>query len=110
MWLCNTFMLPRKTYSDICANFCAGEVHTKVAGGVTNLKMEKIEAQTVTEYLVKKGMAIKVIPMDMMQILIKGSSVNKKASKFKRDMDSTEDDPRSGRPKNHRLMPFIAWF
>ena len=61
------------------------------------------EARAVIQYLQTKGMSPKEILEDMVQTLGEDSpsysTIKKWAAEFKRGRDSTEDDPRSGRPK-----------
>ena len=67
------------------------------------LNMDKKEARSVIKHLQKKGMSPKEIHEDMVQTLGEDSpsysTIKKWAAEFKRGRDSTEDDPRSGRPK-----------
>ena len=63
---------------------------------------EKLD-NTVAWVVMKKGMKLKKIHLDMVQIFAEGSpsyaTLKKWAVEFKQGRNSTEDDPRSGHPK-----------
>ena len=65
--------------------------------------MDKTEACTVINYLQKKGITLKEIHEDMIQILVENSpsnvTVKKLAAEFKQGRDSTEDDSQSSHSK-----------
>jgi len=66
--------------------------------------MDKKEARSVIKYLQKSGITPKAVHQDMAETLggdsPSYSTIKKWAADFKRARESTEDDPRSGRPKS----------